>query len=149
MQTSVHPKKDATAERKVFHRGGEEKPSTSKEQGQLETLSIDSIDKSNERRKREISMKEAELRWIRLQTLHDLNFDRSCDPERFKIDNTFSDFSLQHVGHDNATKKRISEWMIKYKERSSLQSNSIADNRNTDKADETHKKMFKGKGRNQ
>nr|XP_034181823.1 uncharacterized protein LOC117605076 [Osmia lignaria] len=117
MQKLAYPKKDATAECKVSYRGGEEKPSTSKEQGQLETLPINSMssDKLNERKKGKISMEEVELRWIALQTVDDANFEATCDPERFEIDNTFSDFSLDNVDHEKMLKRCISQWILKNK----------------------------------
>lgn len=143
MQRSAYPKKDATTELKVPHRGGEEKPSTSKEQGQLEISSINSMssDKLDERKKGKISTEEVELRWIALQIVDDLNFEPTCDPERFEIDNTFSDFSLDVVGHEKMLTRRISQWILKSKEQlvpGSSRSNSYANDPRNDKTKDSN-----------
>ncbi|XP_017753942.1 PREDICTED: uncharacterized protein LOC108546396 [Eufriesea mexicana] len=58
-------------------------------------------------------MEEPEPPWFTLQTVPDSVFEKPCDPEKIKIDNIFSEFSLSNVGHDKALKQRISQWMMK------------------------------------
>lgn len=56
---------------------------------------------------------EVEQRQIRLPTVEDLNVEHTCDPEMFKIDDVFSDFSLRDAGLETRFRKKIKKWAAK------------------------------------
>lgn len=66
---------------------------------------------------------EAEQHQIQLLTVEDFNLEHTCDPNIFKIDNVFSDFSLRDAGLETRFKKKIKKWATKQRKELS-QSNS-------------------------
>lgn len=101
-------------------------PSASDER---ETLPIDcrGSDKLNHQKKRKsrtTSTDEDRQHQIRFEAEEDYQFGRPCNSEVFKIDNIFSNFSLNEVGHEKALKKQITNMVTKKKKRFSENSGS-------------------------
>lgn len=108
-KSQTHPRKDID---------GTNSHEESKEKKQFDTLSVgsrksDKLEEKQEDKAMKRPVLDPEPPWFTLKTIPDPEFGKPCDPETFKIENIFSDFSLFNVGHDKELKERIRHWMLK------------------------------------
>ncbi|XP_076222961.1 uncharacterized protein LOC116429490 [Nomia melanderi] len=95
---------------------------------------------------------ETEQHQIQPLTVEDINLEHTCDPDIFKIDNVFSDFSLRDIGLETRFKKKIKKWATKQRRellqsssRENQQSNIPVDNQPDQHIEQTTETRRKGR----